>query len=91
LIAAPERLASRRQRWLLPAALWLAVIVVLVLIWRACWNPGVVRNMPGWFLRIADLTGSVLYDDPALALRIQVSRWMVIAMARCSPPATQRR
>lgn len=71
----------RQNRWLIPVVLWFFVTLVLVLIWRACWNPAVVQNLPHWFLRIASLTGSVLYEDPGLAVRIQLSRLMVIATA----------
>ncbi len=56
-------------------------MVVLLAFWRACWDPNAVANIPGWLQRICHLTGSVVFDDPSLALRIQLSRWMVITTA----------
>ena len=69
------------RRWLPLGAAWLVVTVGLLATWGAALRPDAVQAMPRWFLRIVGLTGSVVYDEPALALRVQITRLILIATA----------
>ena len=66
---------------MIPVVLWLISIVLLLAMWFECRDPHVVVRIPELFRRIARLTGGVIYEDPALALRIQLTRMMVIITA----------
>lgn len=68
-----------QQRWMAPLALWALTMAVLLFAWRACRQPEGLAHLPAWFLWLAHRTGTVLYEDPLLAIRIQISRLMVIA------------
>jgi vitamin K-dependent gamma-carboxylase-like protein len=70
-----------RRPWLPVTVSWLAVTVALLAAWHAALHPGAIHELPSWFLRIARLTGTVVYDDPALAIRIQITRLVLIATA----------
>ena len=69
------------RRWLPLGAAWLVLTLVLLAAWHAAFRPTAVQEFPGWFLRIAGSTGSVVYDDPPLVLRVQITRLILIATA----------
>src|ERR1019366_5715182 len=75
--------------WLIPVAVWAGVTTGLVVAWRRSRrdSPGgslralLPSPVPGWLTRLANRTGAVVYDDPDLALRIRLSRLMVLETA----------
>ncbi|MBI1358095.1 MAG: hypothetical protein GC160_27490 [Acidobacteria bacterium] len=66
--------------------LWLAGTAGLIWLWSLYRSPEAVQAAPGWWLGVSAWLGSVPYQgDPALELRIRVSRllflWTVVCLA----------
>lgn len=74
-----RRFHDRTWRWVIAA--WLMAEVML----GACWfwfrNPAVLSTTPGLFFRFAALFGTVVFSDPALAVRIQITRCGLLVTA----------
>lgn len=72
------------MRGLLPV-LWLLGLVGCILLWRFYRSPEALQNTPTWWLGVSAWLGTVVYqDDPALALRVRISRlalvWTVVCL-----------
>ena len=73
--------AIRAHKWVVVVAVWCACVVALLYAWVVCHSPDGAASLPHWFVWIAGRTGTVVYPDPLLTLRVQISRLLVIATA----------
>lgn len=71
----------RAHKWVVVLAVWFACVVALVSAWFVCRSTDGAASLPHWFVWMAAQTGSVLYIDPALKERVQISRLLVIVTA----------
>jgi hypothetical protein len=72
----------RRDRlWRWVVALWLSAVVPLAALWDWFRGPAAVSRSPALLLQIASWFGSVVFPDPALAIRIQITRCALVLTA----------
>jgi hypothetical protein len=70
---------DRRWRWVV--VIWLLAIIPLMALWAWFRDPAAVSRTPAALLRIASWFGSVVFPDPALAIRIQITRCALLVTA----------